>query len=140
MRQSFIASRAPLEDNAHVMMQFKGGAVGTLWASAVNAGAMHQQKIRIVGSKASIEWWDEQPNQLRYEIQGEAPRILERGMDYLYQDASGVAANRVGGGHGLHRHRCTTTHHHGAHLEPIGRSSLRERTQLHDQPVMGWFK
>jgi predicted dehydrogenase len=99
MRQSFIASRTPLEDNAHVMMQFKGGAVGTLWASAVNAGAMHQQKIRIVGSKASIEWWDEQPNQLRYEIQGEAPRILERGMDYLYQDASGVAANRVGGGH-----------------------------------------
>jgi predicted dehydrogenase len=99
MRQSFIASRTPLEDNAHVMMQFKGGAVGTLWASAVNAGAMHQQKIRVVGSLASIEWWDEQPNQLRYEIQGEAPRILERGMGYLYQDASGVGANRVGGGH-----------------------------------------
>ena len=99
MRQSFIASRTPLEDNAHVMMQFKGGAVGTLWASAVNAGAMHQQKIRVIGSKASIEWWDEQPNQLRYEIQGEAPRILERGMGYLYQDAAGVASNRVSGGH-----------------------------------------
>ncbi|MGL6259891.1 Gfo/Idh/MocA family protein [Vibrio sp. WXL210] len=99
MRQSFIASRAPLEDNAHIMMQFKGGAVGTLWASAVNAGSMHQQKIRIVGSKASIEWWDEYPNQLRYEVQGEAPRVLERGMGYLYQDAQGVAANRVGGGH-----------------------------------------
>ena len=87
MRQSFIKSRAPLEDNAHIMMQFKDGAVGTLWASAVNAGSMHQQKIRIVGSKASIEWWDEQPNQLRFEVQGEAPRILERGMGYLYQDA-----------------------------------------------------
>ncbi|QIA65555.1 Gfo/Idh/MocA family oxidoreductase [Vibrio astriarenae] len=99
MRQSFIESRAPLEDNAHIMMQFKGGAVGTLWASAVNAGSMHQQKIRIVGSKASIEWWDEYPNQLRYEVQGEAPRVLERGMGYLYQDAEGVASNRVGGGH-----------------------------------------
>ncbi|CAM4375790.1 Gfo/Idh/MocA family protein [Vibrio agarivorans] len=99
MRQSFIASRAPLEDNAHIMLQFKGGAVGTLWASAVNAGSMHQQKIRIVGSKASIEWWDEYPNQLRFEVQGEAPRVLERGMGYLYQDAEGVASNRVGGGH-----------------------------------------
>ncbi|KIP77377.1 oxidoreductase [Vibrio harveyi] len=99
MRQSFIKSRAPLEDNAHIMMQFKDGAVGTLWASAVNAGSMHQQKIRIVGSKASIEWWDEQPNQLRFEVQGEAPRILERGMGYLYQDAPGVVSNRVGGGH-----------------------------------------
>ncbi|MCQ1061369.1 Gfo/Idh/MocA family oxidoreductase, partial [Photobacterium sp. ZSDE20] len=99
MRQSFIKSRTPLEDNAHVMMEFKGGAVGTLWASAVNSGSMHQQKIRIVGSKASIEWWDEQPNQLRYEVQGEPSRLLERGMGYLHQDAPGVASNRVGGGH-----------------------------------------
>lgn len=99
MRQSFIPSRAPLEDNAHVMMEFEGGAVGTLWASAVNAGSMHQQKIRVVGSKASIEWWDEHPNQLRYEIQGEPPRILDRGMGYLYQDNEGVAASHIGGGH-----------------------------------------
>ncbi|MGX9418703.1 Gfo/Idh/MocA family protein [Vibrio sp. WJH972] len=99
MRQSFIESRAPLEDNAHIMVKFKGGAVGAFWTSAVNAGSMHQQKIRVVGSKASIEWWDEFPNQLRYEVQGEAPRILERGMGYLYQDDSGVSCNRVGGGH-----------------------------------------
>lgn len=99
IRQSFISSRAPLEDNAHVMMEFIGGAVGTLWASAINAGSMHQQKIRIVGSKASIEWWDEHPNQLRYEVQGEPPRIMDRAMDYLYQDVDGVAANHVGGGH-----------------------------------------
>lgn len=99
MRQSFIESRAPLEDNAHVMMEFESGAVGTLWASAVNAGAMHQQKIRIVGEKASIEWWDEHPNQLKYEVQGEAPRVLDRGMGYLYNDAEGVASNRIGGGH-----------------------------------------
>lgn len=99
MRQSFIASRAPLEDNAHVMMEFKSGAVGTLWASAVNAGSMHQQKIRIVGSKASIEWWDEHPNQLRYEVQGEPSRTLERGMNYLHLDSQGVASSHIGGGH-----------------------------------------
>lgn len=99
MRQSFIQSRAPLEDNAHVMMEFDGGAVGTLWASAVNSGSMHQQRIRIVGEKAAIEWWDEHPNQLRYEVQGEPIRILDRDMDYLYKDVAGVAANRIGSGH-----------------------------------------
>lgn len=98
-RQSFIASRAPLEDNAHVMLQFKGGAVGTLWASAVNAGSMHQQKIRIVGEKASLEWWDEYPNQLRYEVQGEPARVLERGMGYLHADSEAISCNRIGGGH-----------------------------------------
>jgi predicted dehydrogenase len=98
-RQSFIESRAPLEDNAHVMMQFSGGAVGTLWASAVNTGSMHQQKIRIVGEKASIEWWDERPNQLNYEVQGEPARVLERGMGYLHNDDVAVSCNRIGGGH-----------------------------------------
>lgn len=98
-RQSFIESRAPLEDNAHVMMQFSGGAVGTLWASAVNTGSMHQQKIRVVGEKASIEWWDERPNQLSYEVQGEPARVLERGMGYLHNDDMAVSCNRIGGGH-----------------------------------------
>lgn len=65
--------------------------------SAVNSGAMHSQKVRIVGEKASIEWWDEHPNQLSYEVQGEPARILERGMPYLSPNA--LADDRIGGGH-----------------------------------------
>ncbi len=53
--------------------------------------------MRIVGEKASLEWWDEQPNQLRYEIRGEPVRILERGMDYL--DPLARQDDRIGGGH-----------------------------------------
>ncbi|NIF22709.1 Gfo/Idh/MocA family protein [Candidatus Pantoea multigeneris] len=96
-RQSFVQSRAPLEDNAFVLMEYNNGAVGTMWASAVNCGSMHGQKVRVIGSKASLEWWDEQPNQLRYEVQGEPVRILERGMGYLA--ASALADDRIGGGH-----------------------------------------
>nr|WP_256557928.1 Gfo/Idh/MocA family oxidoreductase [Marinobacterium sedimentorum] len=96
-RQSFVKSRAPLEDNAYVVMEYEGGAIGTLWASAVNAGSMHGQKIRVIGSKASLEWWDEQPNQLRYEVQGRPVQVLERGMDYLHPDA--LEDDRIGGGH-----------------------------------------
>lgn len=96
-RQSFVASRAPLEDNAVTLMEYEGGAFGTVWTSAVNAGAMHSQKVRIVGEKASIEWWDEFPNQIRLEVQGEPPRILDRGMGYLSPAA--LADDRIGGGH-----------------------------------------
>jgi predicted dehydrogenase len=96
-RQSFVKSRAPLEDNAVVLMEYESGAFGTLWASAVNAGAMHSQKVRIVGEKASIEWWDEFPNQLRLEIQGESSRVLERGMGYLAPSAR--EDDRISGGH-----------------------------------------
>lgn len=96
-RQSFVKTRAPLEDNAFVMMEYDNGAVGTMWASAVNCGSMHGQKVRVIGEKASLEWWDEQPNQLRYEVQGEPVQILERGMGYLHQSA--LTDDRIGGGH-----------------------------------------
>lgn len=96
-RQSFVASRAPLEDNAVTLMQYDTGAFGTVWSSAVNAGSMHGQKLRIVGERASIEWWDERPNQLSFEVQGEPVRILERGMGYLYPEA--LADDRIGAGH-----------------------------------------
>lgn len=96
-RQSFVKSRDPLEDNSYTLMEYDNGAVGSLWSSCVNAGSMHGQKIRVIGSKASIEWWDEQPNQLRFEVQGRPVQILERGMDYLYPSA--LVDDRIGGGH-----------------------------------------
>lgn len=95
-KQSFVEGRE-LEDNANVLIRYKGGAVGNLWASGVNCGSIHGLIVRVIGEKASIEWWDERPNQLKYEIQGEAPRVLERGAPYLYPSA--LEEDRIGGGH-----------------------------------------
>ena len=129
-RQSFIASRAPLEDNATVLMNFTNNAVGTLWCSAVNAGSMHQQIIRIIGSKASIEWWDEHPNQLKYEIQGKPAQILDRGMGYLHNEDPAVASNRIGGGHaeGLFESWANLYHRFGLamYAKIVGDDSLAE--------------
>ncbi|RFO95272.1 oxidoreductase [Rhodoferax lacus] len=96
-RQSFVKSRAPLEDNAFTIMEYEGGAIGYVWSCAVNAGSMHGQKIRVIGSKASLEWWDERPNQMSYEIQGQPLQVLERGMGYLHPAA--LHDDRIGGGH-----------------------------------------
>lgn len=96
-RQSFVKSRAPLEDNAFTIMEYENGAVGYVWSCAVNAGSMHGQKIRVIGAKASLEWWDERPNQLTFEVQGQPVRILERGMGYLHPAA--LTDDRIGAGH-----------------------------------------
>lgn len=96
-RQSFVASRAPLEDNAYVMMTYDNGAVGRLWTSAVNAGCMNGHRIRIVGSMASIEWRDNQPNELLYEVQGQPVQTMIRGSAYLYDECN--ADERLGALH-----------------------------------------
>lgn len=101
-KQAFVEGRQ-LEDNAFVIMNLKGsgcvqeGAQVYCWASSINCGARHGHKIRIVGSKASIEWDDERPNQMTYEIEGEPVRVLERGAGYLYPEAR--VEDRIGGGH-----------------------------------------
>jgi predicted dehydrogenase len=96
VKQNFVEGRK-LEDNAYVLLQYKNGITGTLWASAINAGCVHGQKIRIVGEKASIEWWDEHPNQLTYEIEGEPIRILDRAKSYLYSES--LDYDRISCGH-----------------------------------------
>lgn len=102
MRSSFVPSRAPLEDNAHVMLRYKGTqagttpAVGTLWASAVNIGSAHDFKVRVIGEMGSIEWWDEHPNQLQVSLLGQPVMKYERGHSYLEPSAR---FERVGGGH-----------------------------------------
>ena len=95
-RQSFVESRKPLEDNAMTIMEYDNGAVGYVWSCCVNCGSMHGQKIRVIGEKASIEWWDEHPNQLTYEVQNEPVRVLERGMGYLASSA--LEEDRIGAG------------------------------------------
>lgn len=96
LRRSFVASRAPLEDDAHVLIRYKGNAVGSLWASAVNVGSAHGFKLRVIGAKGSVEWWDEHPNQLKVALHGQPEMTYERGHGYLDPSAR---FERVGGGH-----------------------------------------
>ncbi|WP_455817210.1 Gfo/Idh/MocA family protein [Pseudomonas cerasi] len=96
-RQSFIPSRAPLEDNAMVLMHYEGGAVGRMWASSINAGSMDSQFIRVIGSQASLEWNDYNPGELKYEIQGKPTQMMHHGMPYL--DESALADERLGALH-----------------------------------------
>lgn len=96
-RQSFVGTRYPLEDNAYVLMHYENGAVGRLWTSAVNAGCMDGHRIRIIGSKASVEFSDNQPNELIYQVQGEPIRKMIRAMDYLYDECN--ADERLGALH-----------------------------------------
>ena len=96
-RQSFVKTRAPLEDNAYVLSHYDNGAVGRLWVSSVNAGSMASQRCRFVGAHASVEWTDTQPNELSYEGQGEPPRVLHHGMPYL--EPEGLRDERMGALH-----------------------------------------
>ncbi len=86
---SFVPDRR-LDDNAQVMMRFKGGARGMLWSSQVAPGNENALKLRIYGDKGGLEWHQEEPNTLWFSPFGEPPQKITRGGA-----GSGDAAGRV---------------------------------------------
>src|SRR5690606_37572387 len=60
---SFVDGR-PVDDNVHVMLRFAGGAKGMLWTSQGAPGCENGLRIRVFGDKASLEWAQENPNEL----------------------------------------------------------------------------
>ncbi|WP_108659153.1 Gfo/Idh/MocA family protein [Acuticoccus kandeliae] len=68
-----------LDDNANVLMRFKGGATGTLWVSQVATGNFNRLTLGVYGTKGGIQWDGEDNDNLLYTPLGEATRILTRG-------------------------------------------------------------
>jgi predicted dehydrogenase len=93
---TFVKGRK-LDDNVQVMLRFKGGARGMLWASQVAVGNENALKIRVYGTKGGIEWKQENPNYLWFTPFGQPARLLTRGG----AGATPVAARvtRVPSGH-----------------------------------------
>lgn len=75
---SFVEGRV-LDDNVHILLRFAGGARGMLWASQVAPGNENGLKLRVYGDKGGIEWFQAEPNAMRYTPFGEPTRILTRG-------------------------------------------------------------
>ena len=75
---SFVKGRR-LDDNAHIMLRFKGGAKGMIWASQVAPGHENGLKIRVYGTKGGLEWVQADPNYLWYTPYGEPRRLITRG-------------------------------------------------------------
>ena len=87
--QSFVTGRR-VDDNAHVMMRYTSGARGTLWCSQVAAGQENGLRLRIFGTKAGLEWGQENPNYLWISPLGKPQYRLTRGGP-----GSGEAAARL---------------------------------------------
>lgn len=75
---AFVPGRR-LDDNAHVMLRFEGGAKGMLWCSQVAPGHENGLRLRVFGEKGGLQWLQEDPNALHYTPLNEPTRRLTRG-------------------------------------------------------------
>ena len=93
---TFVEGRQ-LDDNAHVMMRFSGGARGMIWSSQVAPGNENALRLRVYGSRGGLEWSQQDPNYLWHTPLGEPKRLITRGGAGAGEDAARVT--RVPPGH-----------------------------------------
>lgn len=94
--QAFVPGRR-VDDNGHILMRYTSGARGMLWCSQVASGQENGLRLRIYGTKAGIEWEQENPNYLWVTPLG-APRYrLTRGGSGTGEAAARMS--RIPAGH-----------------------------------------
>jgi len=87
--QAFVPGRQ-VDDNAHVLLRFEGGARGMLWSSQVAPGNENALRLRVYGEKGGLEWAQEDPNYLWFTPYNEPKRLITRNGA-----GAGDAANRL---------------------------------------------
>ena len=78
---TFIPGRK-LDDDGSMLCRYEGGARGILYASQISTGDENNLNIRVYGTKASIEWHQEHPNELIVKFADKPREVWRRGNSY----------------------------------------------------------
>ena len=93
---TFVDGRA-LDDNASIMVNFDSGAKGLYWCSQIAVGHDNGLRVRIYGTKGSLEWLQEDPNYAKICDLDKPTATISRGRDDLYPHAQNYS--RIPAGH-----------------------------------------
>ncbi|MCP1623656.1 Gfo/Idh/MocA family protein [Pseudomonas nitroreducens] len=69
-----------MDDHCVAQLELDGGADGLMWLSFAAPGHRNGLSLRVIGSKASLEWRQEAPETLHIRPVDEAERIYRRGQ------------------------------------------------------------
>jgi predicted dehydrogenase len=87
-----------LDDYGTALVRYDNGALGTVTASQISHGRENDLFIEIDGTKAALEWHQEEPNKLIVRKNGEPHKIYTRnGGPYL--SALSTSSSRLPSGH-----------------------------------------
>lgn len=92
---TFVPGRR-VDDHVQALLRYPNGARGMLWASQVASGAENALRLRVYGTKASVAFDQEQPNELHFTPLAGATERLTRAR---VQSAPAAHATRVPAGH-----------------------------------------
>ena len=94
---SIFGDGRKLDDNANVLLRFKGNARGIIWASQVAIGNENNLQFRIFGEQGGLSWRQEEPNELIFSPLNQPSQRITRDSSSVVSEAS--LTTKVPAGH-----------------------------------------
>lgn len=88
-----------LDDYGHAVVAFGESQLGMITFSQITHGRLNDLTLEVDGTKASLAWRQEDPNELIVRRTGQATQVYERQPVATYINDAGRAACRIPGGH-----------------------------------------
>lgn len=88
-----------LDDYGTAVIKYQNGGLGTVTASQISHGRENDVLIEVDGTKASLQWRQEDPNAMIVRCNGQPHKIYTRDPNAPYLGAAGKAACRLPSGH-----------------------------------------
>ncbi len=89
---TFIPGRL-LDDDGNCLVRWTQGVKGILYASQISSGEENNLNIRVFGTKGSLQWFQENPNELLFKKADAPQQVYRRGNGYL--SAAAQSATRT---------------------------------------------
>ncbi len=96
--KSFVEGRK-LDDYGTAIIRYENGGLGSVTASQISHGRENDLSIEIDGTKGSLQWRQESPNEMIIRQNGKPHQIYTRDPNAPFMNASGAAACRLPSGH-----------------------------------------
>ena len=92
-----LSRELSVDDNAFLILRMKNNARASIWVSSTATGGENGLKIRVYGTKGAVEWFQDEPNHLKFTPLKESSRIITRASDQV--SAFSLESSRLAAGH-----------------------------------------
>ena len=94
---STLSKELTVDDNAFVLLRLNNNARGAIWVSSAATGGENGLKIRVYGTKGAVEWFQDDPNNLKFTELDKPTKIITRASKGVSNFS--LTSSRLAAGH-----------------------------------------
>ena len=94
---SSLSPELSVDDNAFLTLRMQNKARASIWVSSAATGGENGLKIRTYGTKGAVEWFQDEPNQLKFTPLNKSTRIVTRANNEV--SSFSLESSRLAAGH-----------------------------------------